>query len=151
MRELMRQPKVWVSAFILVIIGLHAVPVLFYQGFRQTRWPILAWAMYAKSYPPGPVETMRKRIVAVTGRGEQLDVGSSLVGISRAAVGKSYSRPLWDGDTAVAQELFRRLNRNRPDPIVELRLESEKFSVADTGLVTEIFPPIVYRAERPGH
>ena len=48
------QTRTRISLFILLILGLHAIPVLWYQGERQTRWPFLAWAMYARSFPPGP-------------------------------------------------------------------------------------------------
>ena len=72
----MRQPKAWISLFIVLVIGLHAVPVISFQGNRQTRWPILAWAMYAKSIPPGPIEMMKRRIVGFTAGGRQELVGA---------------------------------------------------------------------------
>ncbi len=143
----MRQPKVWISLLILTVIGLHALPILSYQGHRQNRWPILAWAMYAKSFPPGPIEALRKRIVTVAASGARSELSPHEVGVSRPTLGKSFTRPLWDGDTATARDLFRRLNRDRADPIVEFRLEGEKYSVSDTGVVKETFPPIIYRAE----
>ena len=43
--------KTGISVFILLVLGLHAIPVLFYQGDRQTRWPFLAWAMYESPFP----------------------------------------------------------------------------------------------------
>ena len=49
------QLKTRISLFIVVIIALHAVPVLSYERGRQTRWPFLSWTMYAKSFPPGPI------------------------------------------------------------------------------------------------
>ena len=143
----MRQPKPWISLFILVVIGLHALPVISYQGFRQTRWPILAWAMYAKSYRPGPVQTMRRRILAVTASGHQIELSPYQVGVSRPALGKSFARPLSSGDTATARELFRRLNRGRADPVMEVRLESETFTVTDSGVVRQTHPSAVYRAD----
>ena len=59
------QLKTRISLFILLIIGLHAVPVVFYQGERQTRWPFLAWAMYSQSYPAGPITVAKRPKVRV--------------------------------------------------------------------------------------
>lgn len=44
----MRQSKVWISIGIILLIALHAVPVLS-AGFRKRTWPILDWAMYKDS------------------------------------------------------------------------------------------------------
>ena len=136
----MREPKTWISIAILTVIALHALPVVSYQGSHQTRWPILAWAMYAKSYPPGPVQTDSRHLVAVTAGGQRIEVGSTLVGLPRPVMGKVFVRPLLQGDSATARELFRRLNRTRTDPVIEIRAEQEHFVVSDTGLVTEVAP-----------
>lgn len=142
----MRQPKLWISIFILLVIGLHAVPVLSFQGNRQTRWPILAWAMYAKSNPPGPIEMMKRRIVGVTAAGRQELVTPHLVGVNRGALTTRYVRSMWLGDTAVAQQLLSRLNHERKDPFVELRLEGEKYTLVGDSIVKEDFPVLTYRA-----
>jgi hypothetical protein len=143
---LLRQPKTWISIAILTVIALHALPVVSYQGYRQTRWPILAWAMYAKSYPPGPVQTDRRRMVAVTAGGERIPITAPLAGVPLPAMGKAFIRPLLRGDSATAQELFRRLNRDRADPVTEIRVEVELFAVSDTGLVARKLPPVTYHA-----
>lgn len=145
----MRQPKLWVSLFILVIIGLHVLPVISYQGYRQTRWPILAWAMYAKSYPPGPVETYNRWGVLMTAQGHRIELTAQMAGVARPALWKHYIRPLARGDTAVARELFARLNRNRTDSIVELRAEGERYVVTDRGLDTLALRPIIYYRPAP--
>jgi hypothetical protein len=142
----MRQPKTWISVAIITVIALHALPVVSYQGYRQTRWPILAWAMYAKSYPPGPVQTDRRRLVAVTAGGERIPITAPLAGVPVPAMGKAFIRPLMQGDSATAQQLFRRLNRTRTDPVTEIRVEVELFAVTDTGVVTRKLPPVTYHA-----
>jgi hypothetical protein len=145
----MREPKTWISLAILSVIALHALPVLSYQGYRQTRWPILAWAMYARSYPAGPVQTESRELVGVTRSGSRLPITSWLAGVPLPAMGKAFVRPLLQGDSAQAAELFRRLNRSRPDPVVEIRVEQERYVVSDTGLVHEVLTPISYRAAPP--
>jgi hypothetical protein len=143
---LLREPKSWISIAILTVIALHALPVVSYQGYRQTRWPILAWAMYAKSYPPGPVQTDRRRLVAVTAAGARIPITPAMAGVPLPAMGKSFIRPLLQGDSATARELFRRLNRNRTDPVTQIRVEVELFAVSDTGLETRQLPPVTYHA-----
>lgn len=146
----MPQPKLWISLLILLAIGLHAVPVVFYQGQRQTRWPFLAWAMYAKSLPPGPIETKQRRLVGVTLNGDEETVTAPLVGVSRSTFGRTYIQPMWAGDSTAALALITRLNREREDPFVAVRLEGETYTVTDTGVVKEPFPPVIYRADRSG-
>jgi hypothetical protein len=145
----MRDSKVWISALIVLILGLHALPVLSYQGLRQTRWPFLAWAMYAKSYPPGPIDTMNRFLIGTTASGKQESVTSNLVGLSKPAFRNGYVNPLYQGDSLTAHELLSRINRSREDPIVELRTIGTRYSISDTGVVTEKLPVFVYRATRP--
>jgi hypothetical protein len=145
----MREPKTWISLAILTVIALHALPLLSYQGYRQTRWPILAWAMYAKSYPPGPVETERRHLVGITREARRVEITSWLAGVPLPAMGKAFVRPLLQGDSARASELFRRLNENRQDPVVEIRVEQQRYMVSDTGLVTDTMPVVSYHAAPP--
>jgi hypothetical protein len=146
----MTSKKAWISALIVLIIGLHAVPVLSYQGHRQTRWPFLAWAMYAASFPPGPITTSRRRIVGVTAAGDTETLSPASIGVSGPALVKSYLQPLSSGDTATAQRLLERLNRTRTDSFVAVRLEGERFTLADTGVVRQAFSPRTYRAAEGG-
>jgi hypothetical protein len=141
----MRNSKVWISALILLILGLHALPVLSYQGTRQTRWPFLTWAMYAKSHPPGPIETMNRFLVGTTATGKTDSVTPRVVGLSKDAFRNAYLNPLYRGDSVPAHELLIRINRARTDPIVELRTIGTKYAIADTGIVTEQLPVFVYR------
>ena len=144
---LMRRPKVFISLLILLVIGLHALPVLSYQGNRQTRWPFLAWAMYAKSLPPGPIQTMSRRVVGITLKGDRDAVTPELVGLGEPTFRKMYLRALYEGDDSTARALASWLNRQRDDPYVELRLEGEKFTLADTGVVKEELPVRAYRID----
>ena len=143
----MPKPKIFISLLILLVIGLHALPVLSYQANRQTRWPFLAWAMYAKSLPPGPIQTMSRRVIGITSRGEREEVTAELVGLSRATFRRTYLRSLYEGDDSAARELASRFNRQRDDPYVELRLEGDKYTLSDTGVVKEALPVRAYRIE----
>jgi hypothetical protein len=145
----MREPKTWISLAILTVIALHAVPILSYQGYRQNRWPILAWAMYAKSYPAGPVQTESRHLVGMTQEGKRLEITPWLAGVPQAAMGKAFVRPLLQGDSAKAGQLFGRLNQSRPDPVIEIRVEQERWAVSDTGLVHEVLPITSYHAAPP--
>ena len=147
----MRQPKVWVSILILLIIGLHALPVLSYQGQSQTRWPILTWAMYAKSLPPGPIQAMRRHIVGVTSEGNVDTVQAHDLGLSRFAHVELHIQPLWRGDTAVARELIRRLNRGLEDSVVQLRLHTEVHRVSGGEIERVDLPVKVYSAIPQGN
>ena len=138
--------KTRISLLILLVIGLHAVPVLSYQGERQTRWPFLAWAMYARSYPPGPIAIATRRLVATYASGKEEQVTERLVGLPGPALMKTYIAPLWKGDSMPAYELIQRLNRGRSDPVVQLRREGERRLLVDTGVVREALPVVTYRA-----
>jgi len=141
----MRQSKVWISIFILLIIGLHAVPVLS-AGLRKRVWPFLDWAMYKESRAPGPIQVAKKRITGITVKGQTQVVNPQLVGSSPLALRALYLQPMWRGDSAAAQALFKRLNLGREDPFVELRLESETYTMTDTGVVKQDNPVLTYQA-----
>lgn len=142
----MRQSKLWVSILIVAVVGLHALPVLSYQGVAQTRWPFLVWAMYARSFPPGPVQTTVRRLVATTAAGADESVTPEMVGLSKATFRNLYINPLYQGDTATAHALLERINRDRADRFVAVRTEGVIYRLADEGLVTEPFPVIAYQA-----
>ena len=144
---MMHQPKVWISLLIVLVIGLHALPVLSYQGHRQTRWPFLAWAMYARSYPPGPIQVVQRSIVATTAAGEEQEITPYLVGLSKPAFRNAYLVPLAKEDSAAARELLGRINADRQVPFVRLRLGGIQSTLADTGVVRDSLPVFVYRAD----
>ncbi len=140
----MRQSKIWISTVILLVIALHAVPVL-HAGLRKRIWPILDWAMYKDASPPGPIETDRKRIVGITASGQRVVISKELVGLSSFALDRLYAKPMKVGDSSAAQQLILRLNQQREDPFVEVRLEVETYTATDTGLVRRANPPMTYR------
>jgi len=142
----MSRSRMWVSLFILLVVGLHALPVVSFQGARQTRWPFLAWAMYARSYPAGPVQAKKRSLVGTTTSGAELVVDAEVVGLSGPAFGTTYTAPIYAGDTAVARELMSRVNRGRKDSLVTLRTAGEVYTVTDSGLRTEPLPVLTFHA-----
>lgn len=141
----MRQSKIWISLGILAVIGLHAVPVLS-AGLRKQIWPLLDWGMYKESRAPGPIQVKKKRIVAVTQTGRKERVTPTLLGSTGYGLHALYEVPMLRNDSAAAQDLFKRLNVQRQDLFVELRVESETYTVSDTGVVKRDNPVITYRA-----
>jgi hypothetical protein len=142
--------KTLASGVILLVIGLHAIPVV-HAGERDTLWPFMVWAMYKHSRPAGPVEANQRRILAVTASGARDTVTPHLLGQSITVLDQRYHRPLMGGDTTAAIRLFERLNRGRSDPYVTLLLESETYTVTDTGLARRENPVATFRAPEVGH
>lgn len=140
----MRGPKVWISMLILLVIGLHALPVLSWQGYRQTRWPILSWAMYAKSYPPGPVYVLTRRIIATAESGREEEITARLLGLPFPAFRNAYVVPMSRHDSTAPRALLDRLNESRSDRVVAVRLEQVRSTLTDTGVVQEELPVIRY-------
>jgi hypothetical protein len=143
----MRQPKLWVSVLIVLAIGLHAVPAILRPGARQVTWPFLVWGMYKESRGPGPVTADRRRIVAVTASGSQRELEADVTGLSSPALGRDFVRPMMEGDSVAARRLFQRINAGRSDPFVELRVEIDRYTIADTGLVRNYTPIMAYRLD----
>jgi hypothetical protein len=77
----MPQRKTLISIVILLVIGLHAVPVL-YHSERGTLWPFMQWAMYKNSRRPGPIDVHQRRILAITSQGQTDTVTPHLLGLS---------------------------------------------------------------------
>jgi hypothetical protein len=165
----LQESKLFISLVILTVIGLHALPVL--QGLlgrKQTFWPVMSWSMYRNSYSSErPVRTTIRRTVAITSAGQEFDIESEFtkprrsffnvfpgrieadtdsLGLGYFAFARFYLRPMWAGDGSAARELAERLNRGREDPIIELRLESETYTVINGGIVKEFNPVLAYRA-----
>lgn len=137
--------KTRISLFILLIIALHAVPVLSYERGRQTRWPFLSWTMYAKSFPPGPISMATRRLIATSASGREAEVTPELLGIPMPAFRNAYVTPLWQGDSTPAYALIQRLNQGRNDPVVRLRLEGLRLTLVDTGVVQDSLPVLTYQ------
>jgi len=141
----MRQSKVWISIFIILLIALHSVPVLS-ASLRKRMWPILDWAMYKDSRGPGPIDAKKKRVIGVTANGSKEEVTPYLLGSSSFAMQNLYVVPMFRKDSAAAQRLLQRLNLRREDPFVELHVESETYTVTDSGIVKQENPVLIYRA-----
>jgi hypothetical protein len=144
----MPQRKTLVSIVILLVIGLHAVPVL-YRSERGTLWPFMQWAMYKNSRKAGPIDTRQRRILAISATGRSDTVTPHLLGLSITVLKQRYLAPIATGDHSTAAELIDRLNRHRDVPVVELRLEGETYTVTDTGIVRTDDPVVTYRSGPP--
>jgi len=144
----MLKPKTLISVVIVLVIGLHAVPVL-YRKERGTFWPFMQWSMYKNSRQAGPIEVRQRRMLAITSKGAIDTVTPRLVGLSITVLQASYLKPIGSGDLSPVPELIQRLNRHRDDPVVELRLESEIYTVTDTGIARRDEPVVTYRADSP--
>ncbi len=138
-----------VSVVILLVIGLHAAPLLVHSE-RGTLWPFMRWAMYKNSRAAGPVQAHQRRIIAITAAGERDTVTPRLLGLSITVLEQEYLRPLATGDASAVPPLVARLNRALPHPVAELRLESETYTVTDTGVVRTDNPVITYRPDHAG-
>ncbi len=140
----MRRYKVLVSIAILLIIVLHAVPVLS-RHWRKRVWPFLDWAMYKDAVPAGPVRADIRQLVGVTRTGGRIDVDDDTVGVSSFVMDRLYIKPMMQGDSSAARQLAGLLNRERRDSIVEIRLETETYIATDSGIVKSQPPAIAYR------
>ncbi len=140
----MRRYKVLVSIAILLIIVLHAVPVLS-RPWRKRVWPFLDWAMYKDAVPAGPVRADIRQLVGVTRTGGRIDVDDDTVGVSLFVMDRLYIKPMMQGDSSAARQLAGLLNRERRDSIVEIRLETETYIATDSGIVRSQPPAIAYR------
>jgi hypothetical protein len=126
------------------MLGLHALPVLSYQGARQTRWPFLTWAMYARSYPAGPIEVETRQLVATWRSGASRAVTQYDVGLSWPAYNNGYLAPISRGDSAAARWVIGRLNRFGGDSVAEIRMQTIRYRLIDPGVATDTLPVLVY-------
>lgn len=140
----MPRHRVLISTVIVLVIGLHAVPVL-YRAERGTLWPFMQWAMYKSSSPAGLVQTQTRRIIATTSAGRDEEVTPERLGLSITVLESWFLRPMGGGDSSAARRLMDRLNRDREDRVVAVRLESALYQVTDTGITRQERPVIVYR------
>jgi hypothetical protein len=139
-----------ISAFILAVLALHGLPVLLYQGAQQTRWPFLVWAMYAQSSPPGPIEAFMYEFVAMSPHGKARKLSNKDVGVSFAALGSRVTRPMSRGDTSAGRWLLDRVNRLGPDSAVQIRLETYRYRLVESGIAVDTLPAIMYPPSTPG-
>jgi hypothetical protein len=144
----MRQSKTVISLVILLVIALHVVPIIS-KARRKTIWPILDWAMYKNAQPPGPIQADVKHLIGVTSSGERVALTSGTIGVSSFVIQQLYIVPIRSGDSSAARQLAERVNLVRSDPFVEIRLESERYTATDTGVVRNDNPAISYQIDPP--
>jgi hypothetical protein len=130
----MRPQKILASIWIVLAVGLHAVPIVLRQRQNQTTWPWLVWAMYKDSRPAGPIVGERRRLSGVTVAGRQIHLDEDSAGVSRFVVNRTYVMPWLQGDTTAAPRLLAQLNQLRSDSLVEITLSVETYTVTDTGM-----------------
>jgi hypothetical protein len=141
---MLRKIELWISLLIVVVMGLHVVPILQkFQGESQTLWPIMAWGMYKRSFP-APVQSLQQRLVGITESGQTHKIYAWQSGLSPFAFKRLYLVPMMEGNADAAQHLATQLNRHYNEPIVSLRLEGTSYTLTDVGLVKEDVPAIVY-------
>jgi hypothetical protein len=138
-----------ISAFILVVLGLHALPVLSYQGAQQTRWPFLVWAMYARSSKPGPIQAFMYQLSAVPTHGATRKISAKDVGLSTPAYNGLYIGPFSRGDTSAGRWLVDRLNRIGPDSVSQIRLQILQYRLVPSGVAVDTLPGVVYPPATP--
>ena len=138
----MAHRRTWISTLILIVIGLHALPVLSYQGNRQTRWPFMAWAMYARSYPPGPIQVVKRQLIGTSASGREEAITDGTLGLPFSTFRAVYILPIEKHDTTTGRTLLAKLNPKRTDPLVAVRLETVRARMLATGVVWDTLPAI---------
>jgi len=89
--------------------------------------------MYKDSRPAGPIVGERRRLSGITKTGRPVTIDEDSVGLSKFVVNRAFVRPWLLGDTTAAPRLFAQLNQRRRDPLVEIRLSVETYTVTDSG------------------
>lgn len=140
----MRPSKTAISIAILLVLALHAVPVVSAR-VRLRTWPFLEWTMYHNALPAGPVKADVRRLVAVTADGREVPVDKNLAGLSSFVLIREFIQPIQAGDSSAARRLLTRLNRQPDGGFVEIRLKVTTYAVTDTGMVQTVQPVISYR------
>ena len=143
----MDTPKVAASVLILLVIGLHAVPIVRYQGQAQTLWPFLTWAMYKNPRSASQVEARKTQIIGITAKGTKEAITPELVGLPKYMVREMYTKGMRAGDSTSARQLMRRLNARRKDPFVEVHLVIQTYKLTDRGIEIQHNPVISFRGD----
>jgi hypothetical protein len=143
----MDRRKLGISLLILLVIGLHAAPVLFYEGRHQTLWPFLTWAMYKNSRPAGPIEARKTFMAGITATGKTEWISGWREGLPPPTLKEMYTEGLRRQDSSVAQQLFRRLNQRRTDPFVEIRVVGQTYTLTTNGVVVRENPVLRFRVD----
>jgi hypothetical protein len=132
---------------IVLVIGLHAAPVLLYRTRKETLWPFLIWAMYKNSRAAGPIEARNTQVIGITAQGSKQAITWDFVGLPKFTFREMYIRHMRGQDSTAARQLMRRLNRSRTDPFVELRVITETYRLSDGSLEIQHNPVISFRGD----
>lgn len=142
---LTRHRRTLISGGIVLVVALHAVPLLYPSG---RFWPIMHWSMYRNSKAPGPISTRVRKVFATTNDGKVEAITPGYTGLSIFVLEKDYFRPMVRGDSTAPSRLLDKLNSQRSEgPFVEIRLEQTKYTITDSGIVKEEHPPMTYRPQ----
>lgn len=146
----MLKTRTIISTFIVFTIGLHTVPVLQeLQNKRQSLWPVMAWGMFRYSHnSEDPISTVVERVIGLTARGEEVWIQASHSGLDSLGFAKMYLGPMSRGEMSAVQELAKRVNLGRNDPVVAFRFESKVYTIVDSGIEEKNNPDIHYRLQR---
>ncbi len=134
------QLKTRISLFIVLIIALHAVPVISYEraggrpAGRSCRGPCTRNPFHQapSRWPRDASLRLRQR---KAGRGDPEASRDA-----HARVSKRICHAPLEGDSSPAYVLIQRLNQGRSDPVVRLRLEGRRLTLVDSGVVTDPSP-----------
>jgi hypothetical protein len=140
-----RHRRTLISAGVVLVVALHIVPLLYP---RERFWPIMQWSMYRNSSAPGPVFTRIRKVFATTKSGKVEAITPGYTGLSIFVLERDYFRPWSKGDSTAPSRLLEMLNaQRREDPFVDVRLEVTKYTITDSGIVTEQSPPTTFQPE----
>jgi len=140
-----------ISVLIFLVIGLHlaadvAKTINGSSWVGSGSWPFLAYGMYRKSFPPGPITTTKRRIIGLTAGGGEIEVSATSAGLFGSwALSRYYLGPIIEGDSGVRRRLADRVNLGREDPVIGFRVESEVYVISASGIIKQeqeslIFP-----------
>jgi hypothetical protein len=104
--------------------------------------------MYARSYPPGPIESVLRQLVAISPDGTRHEVDQGDVGLSGPTFRNQYLAPVTHGDTTAGRWLIERLNRLSPDSVTQIRIETVRYRLVDgdPGVAVDTLPVVAYPA-----
>ncbi len=153
-----------ISLFILIVIGLHALPLVQeLTGRRQTLWPIMAWGMYRKAHPSHEKIMVKKlHITAKTANGDVLDVASihhppffnllkknyhkdgNRILLGHYGYKRLFVKPMLKGDKQAARKLAALLNQDRQDPVTHIQIQSDLYEMGASGIKKVDSPVMTY-------
>ena len=89
------------------------------------------------------------QFLAISPQGTTRKLSSKDVGLSGSALGSRVTRPMGRGDTSAGRWLLDRVNRLGPDSVAQVRLETFRYRLVESGVAVDTLPPIVYPPSTP--